>query len=99
MFFKYNRTGTGNLVEPIPGGNKIDQRREYDGQSVTPNDGTDLPDVAQGLIAGATGTIAVNLRNGNTASITVGTANTIMPIEVTRVKATGTTATGIVALY
>lgn len=55
---------------------------------------------AQGLIATATGNVALVLdAAGNTALITIAVANTIIPVSFTQIKATGTTATGISALF
>lgn len=72
--------------------------------AVTPNDGADLPGgVCVGLIATGAGTIAVQYEGAgpNTASITVVAGGVSVPIlgNVKRVLATGTTATGISALY
>lgn len=79
-----------------------------DAIAVTPNDGADIVPTAggatnptRGLLVGATGTLSVVMASGNTVSITIpATAcGVILYIAVTRVRATGTTATGIVAFY
>lgn len=74
---------------------------DYDGLPVTPSDSVDLLNgIAVGVIAVTTGgNIAVNLAGGGTATLTGLTAGQIYLINVTRVLATGTTATGIYALY
>lgn len=67
--------------------------------SVTPNDGADLPGGAsRGLFVGGAGEITVVDASGNTATFTSAAAQ-YHPLRVARVRATATTATGIVALY
>lgn len=66
--------------------------------AVTPDDATDLAQVSRALNAATAGTIRVTTREGTTGSITVA-AGIIIPIRVRRIWATGTTATGIVALF
>lgn len=76
------------------------------GMAVTPNDGTDIPSTGGGAFTGLTctgaGTIKVNITSASgvvstvTMTIAVGI---VLPVRVTRVWATGTSATGIVALY
>lgn len=68
--------------------------------AVTPNDSTDLSDVARSLWVGGSGDLSVDMQGGQTAvAITGVVAGTILPLVVTRVRSTGTTATGIVALW
>lgn len=79
-------------------------RNDLDGIAVTPADGTDLPaappgTVLVGLYATGTGNINVNLKGGGTAVLTGLAAGQAVGVEVTRVLATSTTATGIFALY
>jgi hypothetical protein len=66
--------------------------------AVTPSDTEDLARTAhKGLYVGTTGNISVEMLGGGTAlfsSVPVG----ILPIAVTRVNSTDTTATNIVAL-
>ncbi|HSG36064.1 MAG TPA: hypothetical protein VLA27_01370 [Paracoccaceae bacterium] len=61
---------------------------------VTPSDTTDLSDVAIGLYVETGGTLSVVTLAGTIRSITVPN-NFTLPLAVTRVRATGTTATGI----
>lgn len=70
------------------------------GTAVTPNDSTDLPGGrAYGLYIGGAGNVAVVHSAGSTAVTYIGVpVGTILPVEVTRVMATNTTATNIVAL-
>lgn len=64
---------------------------------VTPNDGTDLTAVTRALIVSVGGTLKVSLRDGSAVTVTVPAG--VLPIRVARVWATGTTATGITALW
>lgn len=74
---------------------------DFDGLPVTPNDGADLPN-------GATYAIAVT-GSGNVAGVIAGGSGTttlaglvpgiIYIVAMQRVNATGTTATGVYALY
>jgi hypothetical protein len=66
--------------------------------AVTPNNGTDLPKRALALYAGVSGNIAVITAKGQTTTIPA-IAGMPIPVVVTRVLVTGTTATGIIALY
>lgn len=76
----------------------------YDTVSVTPSDSVDIPKNDQGRtprrlrVTGA-GNVAVNLTGGGTATLTGLSAGQVVLCGVTRVLATGTTATGIIALY
>lgn len=64
---------------------------------VTPSDATDLSPTARALYVGGAGTLEVIMQSGDTVTFT--NAEGVLPIRVKRVLATGTTATGIVALY
>jgi hypothetical protein len=67
--------------------------------AITPADGTDLPNGAcRGLHANVAGAVKVSDMYGNTPTLTV-TAGVPIPYAVKRVWATGTTATGLFALY
>lgn len=70
-----------------------------DGASeITPNDSTDLTLVARALYIGAGGDIKVDLPNNDTVTFkSVGSG--FFPVRVTRVYATGTTASDIIALF
>ncbi len=65
---------------------------------VTPSDGTDLATASRGLLIGAAGDIAVDMVGGQTNVVMTVPAGPL-PIRVKRIRATGTTATGIVALW
>jgi hypothetical protein len=75
---------------------------EYQGQPVIPSDSVDLPVFANNptaalFITGA-GNVAVNLPRGGTAVLSGLPAGHFVDIAVSRVLATGTTATGIFQL-
>lgn len=65
---------------------------------VTPNDTEDLLVASRALNVATEGIVRVTTIGGDTASVAV-VAGVPFPIRCTRVWATGTTATGIVALY
>lgn len=66
--------------------------------AVTPDDGQDLPQVSRGLNVATAGQVQVTTLSGTTGTLTLA-AGIAFPVRVRRVWATGTTATGIVALY
>lgn len=65
---------------------------------VTPSDSADLPDVAVALYVSGAGTVVVDTISGATARTVPVAENMLLPVGVKRVRATGTTATGIFAL-
>lgn len=82
---------------------------EYDAYAVTASDTVDLPNgPCDALVATTGGNISGQfLRTDASGNVTVLAASTltsvasneILPIQVSRVRATGTTASGIFALY
>lgn len=52
----------------------------------------------RGIIAGTTGNIKVDFKNGGTAVVIAVVAGYLYPFTVTKIYATGTTSTGIVGL-
>ncbi|MGC8201151.1 spike base protein, RCAP_Rcc01079 family [Aliiroseovarius sp. PTFE2010] len=64
---------------------------------VIPDDGTDLPEVAVALYVESGGTITFNTVKGAVRTVSVSDF-AILPVGVSRVQATGTTASGIHAL-
>lgn len=68
-----------------------------DAMPVAPNDTTDLSSVALGLYVETGGSLSIVTVSGETRSLTVADFS-ILPVGVRRVRATGTTATGIHAL-
>lgn len=68
-----------------------------DALPVTPDDATDLPMVAIALYVETSGTVVVDTVAGETRTIAVADFS-ILPLGTTRVRATGTTSSGIHAL-
>ena len=69
------------------------------GFAVTPNDSTDLPQPARSLWVGGAGNVVRQCRRGGENLTFVGVpAGSVLPIAATRVLATSTTATSIIAL-
>lgn len=66
--------------------------------AVTPNDGTDLATPAAVIGCLVAGDISVVAAGGGTVTL-AGIPGQVLPVLVDRVRATGTTATGIVAFY
>lgn len=66
---------------------------------VTPNDSTDLATLGAALYVGTGGSVKVDITGSGTVTFTNVANGTFMPIYVDRVYATGTTASGIIALY
>ena len=70
----------------------------YDGTELTPSDSTDLPVTSRALFIGSSGDLSVTMAGGTTLllrNVPVG----ILPIRASRVRATGTTADDIVAVW
>lgn len=65
--------------------------------AVTPSDTEDLPSASRGLNVATSGTVKVTTVGGTTDAVYIA-AGIIFPVRAKRVWATGTTATGIVAL-
>lgn len=69
------------------------------GRAVTPNDSTVLS-VTSAVWVGGAGNLAVVFEDGGSAVTLTGVpAGTLLPIRVTKVMSTNTTATSITALY
>jgi hypothetical protein len=66
--------------------------------AVVPSDGSDLAFVSRALNVSGSGLIRVTTAGGDIATVHVA-AGTAFPIRATRVWQTGTTATGIVAMF
>lgn len=66
--------------------------------AVTPSDSAALPNPAQALYVGGTGTVTVLTIGGQTTTFTV-PAGVLVPIACSQIFATGTSATLIVALW
>jgi hypothetical protein len=71
-----------------------------DAVTITPDDSTDLAEIpTTGLYVGGNGDIKVDMLGGTTTKLVALKAGVVYPFEITRVYATGTTATDIVVLY
>lgn len=68
------------------------------GAAVTPNDSTDLTRQARALWIGGTGTLRITTQEGGTLNLTAVPVG-LLWLRATRVHATGTTCTNILALY
>lgn len=68
------------------------------GEAITPSDATPLPAVTRCLYVGGAGDLRVELVSGDVVTLTGTVAGAIYPLRIARVLATGTTATGLVAL-
>jgi len=69
-----------------------------DAFAITPSDGADLAQVVRALYIGGAGSISLVTRAGSTVAFTGLAAGTVLPVRAARVRATGTTATGLVGL-
>jgi hypothetical protein len=67
--------------------------------AVSPSDTVDLTDVSRALFVGGAGNLTVIMQDGTTAVFTAVIAGQVLPIQASRVKATGTTATSITAMW
>jgi hypothetical protein len=65
---------------------------------ITPNDTTDIA-TTKGVYVGGSGNLTAIMSNGDTVTFIGMSAGMIHPLEVTRILATGTTATNLVAVY
>ena len=78
-------------------GRSKDVASAYDARSVTASDATIIP-TTRALYIGATGDVAVRMASGASVTFTAVAAG-VFPVQVDQVLATGTTATGIIAMY
>ncbi|RID91557.1 hypothetical protein D2N39_12715 [Gemmobacter lutimaris] len=67
--------------------------------AITPSDSVDLANVPRALYALTDGTVRVTMRGGGSPVTVQMIAGVPLPFRVTRVWATGTTATGIVGVW
>jgi hypothetical protein len=66
--------------------------------AITPSNTVDIPQTVAVYVGGA-GNLKVDMRGGNAVTFTAVPVGTVLEIRVTRVYATGTTATNMLALY
>jgi hypothetical protein len=65
---------------------------------VTPNDAEDISHASRAVNVGTSGTLRVTTLGGDIATVHVA-AGLAFPLRVSRIWATGTTATGIVVMF
>jgi hypothetical protein len=66
---------------------------------IVPDDAADLPHVTRALYVGGAGDVALRLMSGDEVVLRGLQAGCLIPIRVDRVRASGTTATGLVGLW
>ena len=66
---------------------------------VTPDNDNDLSFVTRGIMVSVSGDVAVTTKAGNDVTLPALAAGIIHPFRVSRIKSTGTTATGILAVW
>ncbi len=71
----------------------------HDGAAVTPGDAAILAETTRALYIGQTGDLALRLAGGQDVTFRNVPAGSLLPVRATRVLATGTTASGILALW
>lgn len=81
------RTQASSLMSPLIGG-----------FAITPNNGADLASVTREIFAAGGGTINAVWQDGSTFAATIGSGERVA-WRLSRVLATGTTATGIEGFY
>jgi hypothetical protein len=87
-------------VTAYGGMNAKPQTLDYDGVPVTPADATNLPNgICRGVFVAVTGNITGVTPSGATVVLTGIPINTVVVCDLSIIGATGTTATGILALY
>lgn len=68
------------------------------GEAITPDNSTDLPFATRAIYVGQAGDLSVELISGNIVQLTNVVPGTIYPLRAKRVRASGTTAGGLVGL-
>jgi hypothetical protein len=72
----------------------------FDGDPIVPSDTVDLGDAARAIYIGADGNVCLDtLASGTTLTFVGLKAGSILPVAARRVRATLTTATGLIALF
>ncbi|MEM7422130.1 MAG: hypothetical protein AAF334_00325 [Pseudomonadota bacterium] len=70
----------------------------YDATPVVPNDGADLAVTSRALYLGSSGDVRVTTAGGTVVTFAAAPVG-MLPVRVSRVHATGTTAANIVAVW
>ena len=69
------------------------------GFAITPNDSTEFDQPTRFFRVGGAGTVAVVTTDGSELTFTVTSVPEVIDVRAKKIKATGTTATGIIGLY
>lgn len=67
--------------------------------AITPNNSTDLDYITRSIYVGVGGTIAVVMAGGEEVTFVGVQSGSVLPVRVSRVKSTGTSATNMIGLY
>lgn len=67
--------------------------------AVTPADATPLPALSRGIYAGQGGDLALTMAGGQTVVFRGLPAGSLLPVRASHIRASGTTAADIVALW
>lgn len=71
-----------------------------DAVAITPHDSTNITGgITRGVYVGGAGNVAAVFKHGAVVTFMAVPAGTILPIRVSRINATSTTATNMVALF
>ncbi|UWR19279.1 spike base protein, RCAP_Rcc01079 family [Sulfitobacter pontiacus] len=65
---------------------------------IVPDDTADLPQITRGFMVGGAGDVAVTLKSGDAVTLSGLMAGVIYPFRISKVRDSGTTATGIKGL-
>lgn len=69
------------------------------GTDVAPNDGADLPSLPRAIWIGGGGSLSMLMADGGTVTLAGVPGGALLPLRPRRIRATGTSATNIVALW
>lgn len=67
--------------------------------AITPHDSTDLSVVTRAVYVGGAGNVVAVRKDGTAVTFVGVTAGSVLPIRVSRINSTNTTATNIVGLW
>ncbi len=70
-----------------------------DAAEITPSDTVDLGDLPRAIWIGGGGSLSLQMADGGTVRLDGVPAGSLLPLRPRRVRATGTSATAIVALW
>lgn len=71
----------------------------HDASSIVPDDGADLQHTSRAIYVGGGGDLRLRMASGTEVTFTAVAAGMIYPLRAARVMATGTTASGLIALW